>query len=158
MGRLRQMLRRGLEEADGLRATPGMLLEGLAAALANWLTDCACLVAAILAVFGHVPWSGLLVIYGVTQIAGNLPITPGGIGVVEGTLSLLLVAYGMPTDTAVAAVLLYRIISFWVLVPVGWLAAGGLVVVQRRHNGETAVAESPSIRLAAPHPTGSPAG
>jgi uncharacterized membrane protein YbhN (UPF0104 family) len=94
----------------------------------------------------------------VAQIAENLPITPGGIGVVEGTLSLLLVAYGMPTDTAVAAVLLYRIISFWVLVPVGWLTAGGLVVVQRRRSGETAVAESRSIPLAVPLPTGSPAG
>jgi putative heme transporter len=157
MRRLQQTLRRGLEQADGLRATPGILLEGLAAALANWLTDCACLVAAILAVSGHVPWSGLLVIYGVTQIAENLPITPGGIGVVEGTLSLLLVAYGMPTDTAVAAVLLYRIISFWVLVPVGWLAAGSLVVVQRRHSGETAVAESRPIPLAVARPTGLPA-
>ena len=158
MRRLQRTLHRGLEQADGLRATPGILLEGLAAALANWLTDCACLVAAILAVSGHVPWSGLLVIYGVAQIAENLPITPGGIGVVEGTLSLLLVAYGMPTDTAVAAVLLYRIISFWVLVPVGWLTAGGLVVVQRRRSGETAVAESRSIPLAVPLPTGSPAG
>jgi putative heme transporter len=158
MRRLEQLLHRGLDEADGLRATPGILLEGLAASLVTWLTDCACLVAAILAVSGPVPWSGLLVIYGVTQIAENLPITPGGIGVVEGAMSLLLVAYGMPADTAVAAVLVYRIISFWVLVPAGWLAAGGLVVIQRRQRGETAVAESPSIPLAVSRPTASPAG
>lgn len=55
MRRLQRTLHRGLEQADGLRATPGILLEGLAAALANWLTDCACLVAAILAVSGTYP-------------------------------------------------------------------------------------------------------
>jgi hypothetical protein len=35
------------------------------------------------------------------QLAAALPITPGGIGVVEGTLSVLLIAYHMPVATAV---------------------------------------------------------
>jgi putative heme transporter len=102
---------------------PRVLLAAFAAALGNWVTDCACLVASILAVGGHVPWSAVLVIYGVGQIAENLPITPGGVGVVEGTLSVLLVGYGMHPTTAVAAVLVYRIISFWIQLPIG-LAAG----------------------------------
>jgi uncharacterized protein (TIRG00374 family) len=114
------------------RITAGRLAEVAAASLINWLADCGCLVAAILAVSGHVPWDGILVIYAVTQIAENLPLTPGGIGVVEGTLSLMLVAYGLSTDTAVAAVLVYRIISFWILVALGWLAAGGLTLERRR--------------------------
>lgn len=42
---------------------------------------------------------------------------PGGLGVVEGGLSILLIAYGMPTDGALAGVLLYRIVSFWAIVP-----------------------------------------
>jgi len=61
---------------------------------------------AILAVGGHVPWQGVLAAYGLTQLAGALPITPGGIGVIEGTLSVLLIAYHMPSATAIAAVLL----------------------------------------------------
>jgi len=125
-------VRRQLAEPGEVRCSHRILAGSFVAALLNWLTDCACLVAAILAVSGHVPWRGLLVIYALTQVAENLPITPGGIGVVEGALSLLLVAYGMPADTAVAAVLLYRIISFWVLVPIGWLAAGGLMLRDRR--------------------------
>jgi len=43
-----------------------------------------------------------------------------------------LVAYGMPASTAVAAVLLYRIISFWILVPIGWAAWGALMLEERR--------------------------
>jgi putative heme transporter len=138
-------------DAMGLpRVAVGHLAEGLAASLLSWLADCGCLVAAILAVSGHVPWTGILVIYGVTQIAENLPITPGGIGVVEGALSLMLVAYGMSTDTAVAAVLLYRIISFWLLVPLGWLAAGGLVLERRCERPRRVPAGGPGPAIVTP--------
>ncbi len=130
-GRLAELVRRGTSELAGVRCTPRTLMASLGAALLNWITDCACLVAAILAVAGQVPWRGVLVAYALAQVAANLPITPGGIGIVEGTLSLLLVAYGMPTGTAVAAVLLYRIISFWIFVPIGWATAGVMIALQR---------------------------
>ena len=48
-----------------------------------WLESCACLVACILAVHGHVPWRGILVAYALTQVLASIPLTPGGIGVVE---------------------------------------------------------------------------
>jgi uncharacterized membrane protein YbhN (UPF0104 family) len=108
------------------------LVGALAAALSNWVLDCMCLVAAILAVGGHVPWQGVLVAYTVGQLAQNFPVIPGGIGVVEGALTLMLVAYGMHNSTALAAVLLYRIISFWLLVPVGWAALAAMVMPGRR--------------------------
>jgi uncharacterized membrane protein YbhN (UPF0104 family) len=110
------------------------LASAVAAATSNWLLDCGCLVLSILAVAGHVPWQGVLVTYAVGQLAQQLPITPGGIGVVEGTLTLLLVAYGMHTSTALAAVLLYRIISFWTLVPAGWAVAAAVVWGHRRQD------------------------
>jgi hypothetical protein len=66
-------------------------------------------------------------------VATNLPITPGGLGVVEGSLTIALVAYGGSTAGSVAAVLLYRIMSFWVPMPLGWIAWGGLRVQARRH-------------------------
>jgi putative heme transporter len=106
---------------------------GLAWAMTNWLTDCACLVLAFQAVGAHVPWRGLLVAYGAAQVATNVPITPGGLGVVEGSLTIALVAYGGSTAGSVAAVLLYRIISFWILLPLGWLAWLGLHLDTRRH-------------------------
>ena len=67
------------------------------------------------------PWQGILVAYGLAQLLVALPFTPGGFAIVEGGLTAALVAYGMITETALAATLLYRIISFWLLVPVGRL-------------------------------------
>jgi len=90
-------------------------------ACANWLANLACLVAAILTVHADVPWRGVLVVYGLTQLAAVLPLTPGGLAVVEGSLTALLIAYGMPSGNAVAATLLYRVVGFWAPVPVGWV-------------------------------------
>jgi uncharacterized protein (TIRG00374 family) len=110
---------------------PGPLAwaSAFAFAVVNWLLDLGCLLAAASAVGGHVPWQGILVAYGLAQLLVALPFTPGGFAIVEGGLTATLVAYGMLTDTALATTLLYRIISFWLLVPVGlgayaWLTFG----------------------------------
>jgi uncharacterized protein (TIRG00374 family) len=89
-------------------------------AMGNWLFDAGCLVVAFVAVGADVPWRALLLAYAAAQLAINLPITPGGLGVVEGSLTIALVAYGGGKAETVAAVLLYRLISFWALLPVGW--------------------------------------
>ena len=102
------------------RPTPVGWLHAFGLASANWMANLACLVATIAAVRGHVPWRGILVAYGLAQVAAVLPLTPGGLAVVEGSLAALLVAYGMTAPAAVAATLLYRVIGFWALVPIGW--------------------------------------
>lgn len=107
-------------------------LVALAWAGGNWVADSTCLVAAFLAVGAPVPTRALLLAYGAAQTAANLPITPGGLGVVEGSLTVALVAFGGSTSATVAAVLLYRVLSFWVLLPVGWTAWSVLTVAGRR--------------------------
>jgi uncharacterized protein (TIRG00374 family) len=106
-------------------------LEAFGFASANWLANLGCLVAAILTVHAGVPWRGVLVVFGLTQLAAVLPLTPGGLAVVEGSLTALLVAYGVPAGTAVAATLLYRVVGFWAPVPLGWLL---YAVLARRAN------------------------
>jgi uncharacterized membrane protein YbhN (UPF0104 family) len=106
--------------------------EVLGLGLLNWLDDCAVLVACLLALHVAVPWRGIFVVYGLTQVAAAIPITPGGIGVVEGTLGALLHAYGVPVEQAVATVVLYRVVSFWGLVPVGWGVWVALDLLQQR--------------------------
>jgi uncharacterized protein (TIRG00374 family) len=91
-------------------------------AMANWLLDVVCLIVAFLAVGANVPWRALFLAYAAAQLATNLPITPGGLGVVEGSLTIALVAYGGGQAETVAAVLLYRLISFWALLPAGWIS------------------------------------
>jgi putative heme transporter len=92
----------------------------IAMGFANWISDCACLVLSFMSVGSGVPWRGLLLAYGAGQLATALPITPGGLGVVEGSITVALVTFGGGQDSTVAAVLIYRLISFWLLLPVGW--------------------------------------
>jgi len=132
-----------VERIETVRPAPRDWLVSTAFALGNWGADCLCLVAAFEAVGSTVPWRGLLVAYGAAQVAANVPITPGGLGVVEGSLTIALVAYGGSTEGSVAAVLLYRIISFWAAVPAGGLAWLGLQVVGRRHPPSHATSVDP---------------
>lgn len=114
--------------------TPSPLawLEALGLALYKWLADLMTLTFVILVVHAHVPWRGVVVAYALTQIAASIPITPGGLAVVEASLAALLTAYGMSAQSAITVVLLYRLISFWFLVPIGWASWGYLEAVQRR--------------------------
>lgn len=100
--------------------------------VANWSCDCACLACGYLAVHANIPWQALLLAYGAGQLASNLPITPGGLGVVEGSLTIALVAYGGAQASTVGAVLLYRIVSFWGFLPIGWLAYLTIVLRDRK--------------------------
>lgn len=114
---------------------------GLIFATGNWVADCACLVLAFVAVHAAIPWRGVLVAYAAAQVVANLPVTPGGLGVVEGSLTVALVAFGGSTAQTVAGVLLYRIISFWLVLPIGWTAWLGLELSARRIG-----AGSPQVR------------
>ena len=121
----------------------GWTATGALAAL-NWLVDCACLVTCVWAISGAVPWCGVLVAYGLAQVAASSPVVPGGLGVVEGSLSFLLIAYGMSAESALAGVFLYRIVSFWSVVPVGWGIWGCLTLRERRRE------EAVPVHLAKP--------
>ncbi len=98
----------------------------------NWLLDCTCFALSFLVVGGGIPFKGLLLAYGAGQLAANLPITPGGLGAVEGSIVIALEYFGGSTHTDVAAVLVYRLISFWLALVVGWVLFGVLALGVRR--------------------------
>jgi uncharacterized membrane protein YbhN (UPF0104 family) len=91
-----------------------------ALATVSWVADCACLAAAFWSVGAPAPWPGIVLAYGAGQLAGTLPLTIGGIGLVEGSLAVGLMAFGGRRGVTVAAVVLYRLLSFWILLPIGW--------------------------------------
>jgi putative heme transporter len=98
----------------------------------NWLLDCACFAMMFPALGVPIPWKGLLLAYGAGQLAASLPITPGGLGVVEGSITVALVAFGGAETSTAFAVLLYRLISFWMILVVGWVFIGELALQVRR--------------------------
>jgi len=119
-----EIVQEQLEEVTALEPDTRTLAVVAWLAVLNWGADAACLVLAILAVGGDVPWQGLLLAWAAGTAVASLGLTPGGLGVVEATLSSALVATGMVGSTAIAAVLVYRIVSLWLV-----LAAGGVTLL-----------------------------
>ena len=68
---------------------------------------------------GQVSWGEALAAYSTASLLGALPITPGGIGLVELGLTAALIAAGAPNSEAVAAVLVYRTVSYLLPLPLG---------------------------------------
>ena len=92
----------------------------------NWLLDAACLWVFLWA-FGHVISPiDLLVAYGLANILAAIPITPAGLGIVEATLITTLVGFGVPHGQAILAVLSYRLVNFWIPIPIGGISYASL--------------------------------
>jgi hypothetical protein len=86
--------------------------------------DYLCLLAAIRATGSHPRASLILVAYAVAGIVGMIPITPGGLGIVEASLTGLLVLAGLDSGNAVLATLTYRLASYWLPLAAGPVAYG----------------------------------
>ncbi|MFC4051011.1 YbhN family protein [Actinomadura syzygii] len=95
----------------------------IALSVLNWVFDILALLAAAHAVGVAVDLDGVALTYFAAQAAGSiLPLLPGGLGAIEGSMAASLVALGATLSPAVAAVGLYRLVSYWAVVTVGWIA------------------------------------
>lgn len=92
-------------------------------ALGNWLFDYLALLAALTAVGSHPRPTLVLLAYVASMILGMIPITPGGLGFVEAGLTALLALAGVHAADAVTATLAYRLVSYWLPLPTGGVAA-----------------------------------
>jgi uncharacterized protein (TIRG00374 family) len=86
--------------------------------------DYLCLLFSVRAVGAHPRPSLVLLAYAVAGIIGLVPITPGGLGIVEASLSGLLVLAGLDGAQAVLATLAYRLASYWLPLMSGPFAYG----------------------------------
>ncbi|GGQ68990.1 lysylphosphatidylglycerol synthase transmembrane domain-containing protein [Couchioplanes azureus] len=111
-----------VDQLRSVRVRPLDFAYAVLLAVANWLLDALCLWMCCIAVgadgIGPAP---LVIAYCAGMAAASVPIVPGGLGVVDGALILGLVAGGLTTGSAVAAVVLYRLISFGFIIGMGWL-------------------------------------
>ncbi len=85
----------------------------------------------------------LTVAYAAANIASAIPLTPGGLGVIEVTLVAVTVGFGAPRATAVLAVLGYRIVNYWLPLVPGAIAYIRLRL-RRAPDGKTKPAAAPS--------------
>ena len=116
--------RHTIELADQTRSvlTGRRFVEALGLATANWLLDVFVLYLFFLAVGHHQHLGALVVAYVVANLLAAIPLTPGGLGVVEATLVAISAGFGAPRSTAIVAVLGYRLVNFWLPLPVGLAA------------------------------------
>jgi uncharacterized protein (TIRG00374 family) len=106
--------------------------QALLLAVGRWLLDYLTLLAALTAVHADPRPSTVLLAFCAAQFLGTLPLTPGGLGFVEAGLTGTLALAGVPAGAAVVATLAYRLVSFWLPIPAGGVAA----ILHRRHYGE----------------------
>lgn len=143
------VLARVAERLRELAADRRLLARAGGWALLNWLLDAASLWV-FLAAFGYrIGIDGLIISFGLANVLAAIPITPGGLGVIEGVLSATLVGFGAPRGVAVLGVVSYRLVNFWLPIPLGALAYLSLRVGGRdelRREAEAADVEAPGPR------------
>lgn len=131
--RARPLVRRILESIRGaatFRTTIGSGSEILALSLANWSLDVVVLIGSFGLLGLHIPWGAVLFAYATAQVAGSLAPLPGGIGFVEGGMIGAFALAGSPVGAAIAATVIYRAITCWLVAVVGSLM---LVLIGRRN-------------------------
>jgi putative heme transporter len=111
-----------VDQLHAARLTPGRGVAAAYFALLNWLLDAACLWMCFHAVSdAGINPSQVLLAFCAGMAAGTLTIVPGGLGIIDSALILGLVTGGVDTPTAIATVVLYRLISFGFIIGVGWI-------------------------------------
>jgi len=99
-------------------------------AVARWLFEYFGLLVALQAIGAHVEPTLVLLAFTTAELLGLLPFTPGGLGFVEAGLTGTLALAGVRASDAVLATLVFRLVSFWLPLPVGLIT---VVIYRRRH-------------------------
>jgi uncharacterized protein (TIRG00374 family) len=114
--------------------------QAVLASVGKWGLDYATLLAALTAVGANPTPSLILLAYCIAQLLGQIPVTPGGLGFVEAGLTATLALAGVSGANAVLATLAYRLVSYWLPLPVGLVAT----VLHRRRYGHSPAPEPAS--------------
>ncbi len=101
---------------------PKKLLTGIGGTLLLTAANVMCLDSAIRAFGGELSYASIAVVFLAGNALGSAAPTPGGVGAVEAALIAGLTFAGLPYETAAPAVLLFRLMVFWLPVLPGWVA------------------------------------
>jgi uncharacterized membrane protein YbhN (UPF0104 family) len=122
MRRLKDMFSGVVPRLLDVLQTPRKLLTGVGGTLLLTAGFVICLDASIRAFGGSIGWTVVVIVFLTGNAVGSAAPTPGGLGAVEGALTLGLTVAGLPAGTAASAVLLFRMLTFWLPVLPGWAA------------------------------------
>jgi uncharacterized membrane protein YbhN (UPF0104 family) len=122
VSRLRPMFSGVVPRLIDVVQTPRKIVTGMGGILLLTTAFIVCLDASIRAFGGSLPWTAIIIVFLTGNALGSAAPTPGGLGAVEGALSLGLTLSGLPVETATSAVLLFRLLTFWLPVLPGWAA------------------------------------
>ena len=111
--RLRQTLKQFFKQLRSYDSRKSRLLGGLLSSMGLTLFNVLGLYMSLHAVHAHLGLSSLMLAYSFAIGLGAAIPAPGGAGSVDAGLAGALVAYHLPLSQAVAAVLVFRLISFW---------------------------------------------
>lgn len=124
------------DDVAAIKLTPTQFAASATCSLLNWLLDIAVLYCSIHAVIAvstttatnattttttAISLAGVAIAFVTAKIAGTIQTTPGGLGPVEAALTATLVTGGLPAATAVAATIIYRLITLFLTTAAGWL-------------------------------------
>ena len=110
------------DRLQDLARQPELVRNGALWAAGNWLLDAASLWVFLRAFGATVNPVNLVVAYGLAGVIAALPLTPGGLGVVETVLPATLAGFGVAPGIALTGVLSWRFAQFWLPIPLGGLA------------------------------------
>lgn len=126
--RLEGVIREAGNALSALARDRRVMVESLTWASLNWLLDAASLWCFVAAFGSFVNPVELFAAYGIANVAGALPVTPAGLGVVDSVTPLLLVSFGVTRNVATLGVLAWRLVNFWMPIPAGAIAYATLKV------------------------------
>ncbi|WP_214327782.1 lysylphosphatidylglycerol synthase transmembrane domain-containing protein [Nonomuraea sediminis] len=119
-GRMRRLFSNVLPRLLDVLQSPRKMIEGCSGTLMITLAFVACLDACLRAFGADLDFTAVAVVYLTANAIGSAAPTPGGLGAVEASLTLGLTVAGVPAELATSAVLLYRLLTFWLPVLPGW--------------------------------------
>ncbi len=144
--RLGELVRRLARRLEELLSDRKLLRQLVGWAMLNWLLDAAALWVFLRAFHVSVRPDTLLVAFCLANVAAAIPITPGGLGVVELTLVTVLGLGGVPAAVAWLGVTAYRIVQLVLPIPVGAVCYASLRFgrwkVDKEHNLQDLRAEA----------------
>lgn len=101
---------------------PAKLITGIGGTLMLTVAFVICLDGCVRAFGGSLSYAAIAVVFLAGNALGSAAPTPGGVGAVELALTGGLIASGLPKEIATPAVLLFRLLTFWLPVLPGWLS------------------------------------